>query len=519
MSRALQTILFLIGISPDTAGAQDRHWIADGIENDALGSVDGGRDVNGDGTTDVIVGAFQAGLGPGKVLVLSGSDGSEIHSLDGDSVADGFGLSVALCGDLDGDGFSEFLVGADGDDWVPNDSGSAYLYSGRSASLLKVWHGGASGIRFGYPVRGLGDVDGDSIGDLAITARNDDTITQDAGAVFVYSGASLAHLFTFYGDFVQAQFGQALGAAGDVNADGYADLVAGAPFDNDNGDRSGSAQVRSGFDGSVLYSFAGAAPIALFGSSVAGAGDLNDDGHADFMIGASNEDTTINDEGHVVVYSGVDGGILFEYFGTQPGDKLGNSVASAGDVNADGIADILLGSIKDIRGQNAGTAWLHSGRTGLLLYRFDGDSDLDYFGTGLSTAGDVNGDGLLDIMVGAPYDDNGGNASGRVSCFGGSEVYLQIDPNRPREGGAITFEIREGTPGGLAAIFVVEIEQAPASLLVTIAVLDNAGRYGFSSTVPPGLAGIDAVFQCFASGTTGGPRQILASGREIVHFR
>ena len=223
-------------------------------------------------------------------------------------------------------------------------------------------------------------------------------------------------LYDFDGDSEGDRFGQSVSGAGDVNGDGFDDLIVGALWDDNNGSNSGSARVFSGVDGTVLYNFDGDSEDDRFGGSVSGAGDVNGDGFADLIVGASFDDNNGIDSGSARVFSGADGSVLYTFNGDSTNDYLGGSVSSAGDVNGDGFADLIVGAI-GIRnnGFNSGSARVFSGADGSILYSFDGDSVDDVFGTSVSSAGDVNGDGIADLIVGA--QNNGANEGGYARLF------------------------------------------------------------------------------------------------------
>ena len=227
-------------------------------------------------------------------------------------------------------------------------------------------------------------------------------------------------LHTFSGDNINDTFGRSVAGAGDVNGDGFDDLIVGAPGDDNNGSYSGSARVFSGLDGSVIFTFDGS-PGDRLGTAVAGVGDLNQDGFTDLAVSAPFNDTNGADAGQVSVFSGADGSVLHSTFGDSSGDQLGSSVSRVGDVNGDGIGDLITGAIgDDDHGSNSGSARLINGSDGSSLNTFLGDAELDQFGRRVSGAGDVNGDGLADLVVSAPYADNNGSSSGTVRVFASS---------------------------------------------------------------------------------------------------
>ena len=367
-------------------------------------STSGAGDVNGDGFADLIVGAQlddNNGSTSGSARVFSGFDGSVLYSFDGDSAGDLFGESVSGAGDVNNDGFADLIVGAQLDDNNGSTSGSARVFSGFDGSVLYNLDGDSAGDQFGTSVSGAGDVNNDGFADLIVGAPFNGT-----GYVQVFSGFDGSLLYNFDGDSFTDRFGDSVSCAGDVNGDGFDDLIVGADNDDNNGFNSGSARVFSGVDGSVLYNFDGDSAGDSFGSSVSGAGDVNGDGFDDLIVGARQDDNNGSTSGSARVFSGVDGSVLYNFDGDSAGDSFGSSVSGAGDVNNDGFADLIVGAV-NFGPANSGSARVFSGADGSVLYDFDSFNG----GVGISVSGasDVNGDGVADVIVG--------------SLFGGARVF------------------------------------------------------------------------------------------------
>jgi len=207
------------------------------------------------------------------------------YTFSGEAAGDQFGFSVSDAGDVNNDGFPDFIIGAPFHDSAGADRGRAYVYSGLTGSLLYTFDGAGAGDNFGYSVSGAGDVDTNGYDDVIIGAPLNDFAGTNAGQAYVYSGSNGALLYTFTADSAGDDFGRSVSGAGDVNNDGFADVIVGAPLYDDpiNTLATGRAYVYSGANGSLLYTFIGqcyniSCDDSLdmgFGQSVSGAGDVN----------------------------------------------------------------------------------------------------------------------------------------------------------------------------------------------------------------------------------------------------
>lgn len=393
--------------------------------------VDVGRapgDLNGDGYSDVAAGAPNANPGgsseAGAVRVYLGGavvDGTADVSLAGGAARDHFGASVAVAGDLNADGFADLVAGAPDQDAAASGAGRVYVFFGRAdfssvATADRTFDGDARDDRFGHVVAGAGDLDADGYADFLVGAP-------DLGRVFLFRGgptlaaeAWAVLSGTEFGD----RFGAAAAGAGDVDADGFADLIVGAP------EESRAYVYRGGtlISETPWWSFSESVAPASAGASVAGAGDVNGDGFADFLVGAASDTEAAR---RVFLYPGGAAPPALPLFADEVGailrDALGTAVASAGDPNGDGYADWLLGMPGDALGE-AGHVALGQGfdppvGTSVNVVLSDAEPEAR-FGEALSPAGDFDGDGYADVVVGAPLSDAGGTWSGAAYLFRGT---------------------------------------------------------------------------------------------------
>jgi hypothetical protein len=297
------------------------------------------------------------------------------------------------------------------------------------------WWGDAAGDHLGFSVAGAGDVDADGHGDVIVGLPDNDTNGPSAGAARVFSGRDGTTLHTFFGDGQDDVFGQAVAAAGDIDFDGYADLLVGAPeFLGAGG--TGYVKVFSGQSGSELFTLVGAVHKDMFGLRVSGGLDVNGDGTPDVLAGGPENDTAADNAGMARLFSGKDGSVLYTFYGERASDYFGSGVALLGDLNQDGFGDFAIGAPNSML---PGLEYIkvYSGKDGSVLARLEGDqNNLDAFGTGVVRAGDVDGDGLNEFIVGAPgADEGGGDQSGVAWVYSGAYLdrLLRLPGEKPQD--------------------------------------------------------------------------------------
>jgi hypothetical protein len=425
----------------DDLTAADASWEGEAF-SDWLGSVAFPGDVDDDGTPDVAMGAYgydvsgttilagRTWIAPGDLLDLPLGDLPT--TITGVNRSEESGMSISAAGDVDGDGIADLALSSP----YYGGGGRGFVFTGPVTGALDTsdadvtFTATGGGDYLGFPIRGVGDLDGDGNDDMALGAYGyDGGATTEAGGVGLFLGP-LSGSVSFYSADTRItasttydRFGAYVAGPGDYDGDGFGDVAA-AAVGYDNGGESGAGAVYvfagppgSGIVATSLYTsrLVGSTEDAAFGHSVASAGDVDGDGYDDLLVGAWNDDGTASTAGAAYLFLGSSAGVTTGSDGdadaTIPGettyDETGEAVAG-GDVDADGLSDLVIGQpARDADDLDAGRVLLIYGPvTGTRL-----PSDADWlvegsgwganFGSELDVS-DVDLDGAADILVGGP---------------------------------------------------------------------------------------------------------------------
>lgn len=381
---------------------------------------------------------------------------------------DRFASAIAVIGDLESDGVVDLVVGAPGDDEGGIDRGAVWILfmdnDGTVDSEAKISAGDGDfngtlrdGDAFGSAASGIGDLNGDTILDIAVGAPADDDGGTDRGAVWILflnqdgTVQDEAKISSTDGDFNGElddgdRFGAAVTVLGDLDGDTIPDLAVGAPGDDEDSTDTGAVWILfMNRDGSVrderkiAYDTGGLDPVLrsgdAFGTAVANLGDLNQDGRVDIAVGAPGDDDGAVDAGAAwILFLATDGRVSDaqklsalegEFSGELGGgDALGTALADTGDFDGDGISDLLLGAPgDDDGGTDSGAVWLtfmqRDGDSGDVqkISPLEGQLDIalasgDRFGSAVAVIGNLDGVRGMDLAAGAPLHDDDGIDTG-----------------------------------------------------------------------------------------------------------
>lgn len=458
MRTPLLTAMCLISLGGAAPAQAPLHQISGlGIGDQFGWAVAGGGDLDGDGIADVVVGSPHddlVAINAGAVRAYSGATGALLLTWLGPAFHDHAGFSVDVLADVDGDGRDDVLIGVPYTDPVTPGAfgpGCAYLISGQTGATLHTFHGPGT-VQYddcGRYVVGLGDVDGDGIEDYAASAPYHDVPFGGGGRADVVSGATGQTLVTILGPGGGDHLGWSLADVGDLDGDGIHELACGSPDANTAaGADAGEVNVYSvAQTPAVLLFTTSPAPNAgaHFGWSLDGVGDVDGDQIPDFVAGAPDADVFGLSSGAAWVLSGADGSVIHAFYGENPGERLGYAVGGVADATGDGIADVVLGApFADGGGVDRGVALLVSGESGAVAKRYTGDTDYDYSGYAVAGLPDLDQDGLAEVILGgiqyqsAMFTTGPGRVTVQPGCAAPLALSIDLGPGCGVPGLALT---------------------------------------------------------------------------------
>lgn len=478
-------------------------------------------DFDGDGRSDVLVGAPTAAGGLGQARVVSGATGVTLTTLTGIAGQLNFGSKLAGAGDVDADGVVDFVVSTP---VGPSNPPIVRVFSGATGALLMQKTGTFASYDLGHSVAGLGDIDGDGHDDVAMGATHGHSPTAVSGTVEVFSGATGASLLLVDSGalaFSDDEFGYAIEALPDLNQDGAPDFAVGAPQGVYH-DPQGFVRIFSGADGAVLHHVANDGLLS-FGWSLGIVPDVDGDTLPELVVGAPSTGWSFlvsEGTGAVAIVSTGSGAKLATIYGSDPNESLGINVSSATDYAVDGAVRFAA-----IGSQVAGTVTCR-------VMTLDGSVTDEYtspaplgMGWSLVNVGDVDGDGSSELAYGLPKDATGGTNAGSIqfvscdgfkqaygeSCGGASPPTLSMlgcpAPNAPLtvvlkngpagSSGVILFGTGPAsTPIGFGCSLLVSLPLLPLQVPFT---LNGLGSANIAATLPPSTPSFSLAIQAWVA--------------------
>lgn len=488
------------------AAAQSQVWKTFGsAAGAALGrDFDALDDVDRDGVVDLVVGApgdASSFQGEGSVTLLSGRDGSAIWKFYGGMTNAALGLVVRRMSDVDGDRTRDLLT------LSQDASANQSVLSARSGATGSVlWERREPSLwGYGGTLVNAGDVDGDGYDD--VVAR----IGSDHAAVL--SGRLGNEVLDLpIGRYRPSPY-TIVGGGGDVDGDGVPDVIVADPyFQAGRRFTPGAAWVFSGADGHLLHEVVGVRDGAELGYAAAILGDLDGDGHAEFAVGAPRDDRLPYGQGWAEVRSGQDGSLRAWHAATFPSANtkfLGYEIENVGDVNRDGVDDYTVSAI--------GQVFLYSGRDDYRLYHFeDRGTTLGYeFGHRVVPIGDVDGDGRPDLAISDPQESmtTAYLREGSVSVWRTRELMTDASPRALYATWPCVVTVGQDQPTQPFGIALVEVSGTPTFALLAGGRLDPTGRGYLSGRLPYGLSGMTFKLQGMVLDASG---QLITTEVETV---
>lgn len=390
-----------------------------------------------------------------------GTSLAAIGDVSGDGIPD---FAIGAPGQRNGSNVSTGMVAVVSGAYVQNLSGLQFVWKS---------YGNANADQFGFSIANCGDIDGDGKSDLVVGAPGVDIPGKaNVGRVTFLSGASGAVLYTYDGQVALQNAGDQLGysvcAVSDLSGDGRIDVVVGIPYDDTNNNDAGAAHVLALGAGSatILGGVYGTGVGDEYGWAVSGGGDVDADGKGDFAVAAPLNDFAYTDAGRVYLYSGATRTFLFAVSGEQVASEFGRALSFDGDLNWDGCPDLAVGApLFDAPCCNRGRVNVYSGRTRLLMRQFDGSGNYDNAGIAVKILGGIDTDPGAELAFSAPYWDGPGFSDvGQVLVY--SSLELSAYPHcvaAPNSAGAGAHISSTGSLSLAAGSFTLVTSGCPAN--------------------------------------------------------
>lgn len=373
-------------------------------------------DVDGDGISDITTSATGFNSQSGKVYVYSGGGGHLLWSVAGSTVGGRLGHGIEAAGDINADGVPDVVAAAPYINQVR-------VYSGDDGRELLAVAGADTSGAFGLSVKGLGDINEDGHSDLLVgepfqvwgAPINGGDLSRP-GRAHIISGADGSTLSVLEGDAPGDGFGSSV--SGRVLESGGYRFIVGAPGGGEAG--TGKAWVYDSLDTPLFATEPDAGGAQYAGMFLSVVGDLNGDGTEDIYIADWGDNEVAPGAGKVYLYSGTDGSRLFTLEGEAAGDGFGIGIADAGDLNQDGYDDLIVGAWQHASAApSGGKLYVYSGRDALLMYEVTGDVPGETLGFDTTGVGDIDGDGWVDFLVTSAYSMRHGFRTGRTLILSG----------------------------------------------------------------------------------------------------
>lgn len=374
---------------------------------------------------------------------------------ESDQAAASLGFSVSGLGDVNGDGFGDVLVGAPKYSGETYKSGTLFVFYGSPGGLQdlpsRTFNGDQTGADFGFAVASAGDVNGDGFADVIVSAPRYTHEQSREGRVYGFYGSSnglpLSPSWQIESDMTEAYLGWSVASAGDVNHDGFDDVIIGAKWAKETFTNEGMAQLYLGSEAGLattpVWTIYGGQAGASLGTAVSPAGDVNQDGFADVLVGAPLYNTTEEAAGKVLLFCGGTNGPsqepCWQASGNQPNARLGTAVSGGGDIDGDGYDDVIVSApYQNALSPEVGIVYLYRGSATDFLINASwtavADQSLAQFGTAIKMDADINEDGYHDVLIGAYTYSADQSQEGKIFVYYGGPTGPTTQPTWVAEG-------------------------------------------------------------------------------------